>query len=195
MSSKIIELARRLIDEEPPDEAFYDLFGHFARPLDYFFQKRGFSNEDSQDLVQDTFLGIYLSRGDLRDPARFVPWMYRIATNAWYNRVRRAKADKRLASEVSLASADHDEDLPVPADGPDPAVLLIYKEQKASLDEAIKGLPPQMQACLRLWLQGFKYREIGELLKLSPNTVKSQVHQAKERLLGLLVNFEVGEER
>lgn len=194
MGPKTLELVRRLIDDEPPDDALKGLYRHYGAALRNFFRKRGFSIEDSEDLMQETFIGVYQSRSGLRDPNRFEPWMYRIATNVWYNRLRHRKAEKRSASTVPLAAFDRDEALPLPDDRPDPAVRLIADEQWSRIRDAIEELPTKMRACLRLRLEGFGYREIAELSGVSVNTVKSHVHQATERLKHQLARVGAGGE-
>jgi RNA polymerase sigma-70 factor (ECF subfamily) len=56
-------------------------------------------------------------------------------------------------------------------------------EQRAVLRQALAELPPKMRRCVLLRIdQDLKYREIAALLRVSIETVKSQLSQARDRL-------------
>ena len=61
------------------------------------------SSHDSDDLVQETLLRAWRSRGSLEDPARIKPWLYRIATNACLDELAR-RSRRVLASELGPAA-------------------------------------------------------------------------------------------
>jgi RNA polymerase sigma factor (sigma-70 family) len=84
---------------------------------------------------------------------------------------------------------------------PGPESRYFAKEASQRLREEIQRLPPQMCNCVLLRVyQELKYREIGVVLRISIDTVKSHLYQAKDRLrvhLGEYVdtiNLEEGED-
>ena len=169
---KIIEELQAGISVE---ENFRLLCDYFHRPLFHFFSKRGFSAQDCLDLTQDTFLGIYRGIGAFRRDARFETWLFKVATNAFRKRLRWGTADKRAGEEVPL-DAD-------PAGGPVPGAGMFERERAKLLRDAIERLPEQMRKCLILRVyHEMRYREIGTVLRLSPETVKVHLFQARRRL-------------
>src|SRR5215210_3549767 len=180
---KIIEELQAGISVE---ENFRLLCDYFHRPLYHFFSKRGFAPQDCLDLTQETFLGIYRGIGSFRRDARFETWMFKVATNAFRKRLRLGTADKRTGQEVSLEGDSDDErglEERVPAGGPMPGEGVFQKERTRLLRDAIERLPEQMRKCLILRVyHEMKYREIGTVLRLSPETVKAHLFQARRRL-------------
>ncbi|HVS00535.1 MAG TPA: sigma-70 family RNA polymerase sigma factor [Thermoanaerobaculia bacterium] len=194
------ETALALLDElqaggaggHSAEESFRRLCGLYSRPLFHFFAKRGFPREDCLDLTQETFLGIYKGVGSFRREAGFETWLWKIATNAFRKRLRHGTADKRYGQEVSLdtGEAPEGEARELPAGTPAPGEDLLREERARLLRAAIERLPEQMRRCLQLRVyRDMKYREIAVLMRLSPETVKVHLFQARKRLQQELGNY------
>ncbi|HEV2852161.1 MAG TPA: sigma-70 family RNA polymerase sigma factor [Thermoanaerobaculia bacterium] len=178
-------LFEQLRDHARREESFQLLFDRFYWPLFRFFEGRGFSTEECQDLVQETFLRVYRGAGSFRGEARWDHWLFRIAANTAVKALRHRAATKRAGSTVSW----EDEDVEEPPDEGSPAPLrrLLDQERKELLSQAIGGLPAQMRRCVRLRVfQDLDYEEIAEVLRISPSTVKVQLFKARKRLQGEL---------
>lgn len=178
----IIQALQAGISTEDNFRRLCDLYG---RRLYHFFSRRGFPREDCLDLTQETFLGIYRSIGSFRREAGFETWLFKVATNAYRKRLRRQAADKRAGQEVPLAGEDEAEDpsRELPAPEPQPGEEALRRERSRVVRQAIERLPEQMRKCLLLRLdQDLKYREIAVILRLSPETVKVHLFQARRRL-------------
>jgi RNA polymerase sigma factor (sigma-70 family) len=60
---------------------------------------------------------------------------------------------------------------------------VLERERTVALSQAIQGLPEQMRTCFLLrYDQGRKYKEIAVLMKISIDTVKAHLFQARKRL-------------
>lgn len=163
----------------PREEDFRRLFDLFYPRLVHFFARRGFPPQDCLDLTQETFLGIYKGIGSFRRDSRFETWLFSIATNAWRKRLRWGVAGKREGQEVPLEPAGN----APPAPEPPADAEMLRRERSCRLREAVDKLPDQMRRCLVLRVyQEMKYREIAALLRLSPETVKVHLFQARKRL-------------
>jgi len=168
---------QRLRDGSLREESFRALFDRFHGPLYRFFQNRGFSPEESQDLIQETFLRVYLGIDSFRGESRWEHWLFRIAANTALKAVRHRAAAKRAGESVPLEGEE------LETAGPAPLRQLLDKERKELLTEAIERLPVQMRRCVRLRvLQDLDYDEIAEILQISPSTVKVQLFKARKRL-------------
>lgn len=180
-------ILQELQEGAPLEDLFRRLFEIYYTPLCRFFGRRGFSPEDAVELTQETFLGIYTGIGSFRGEAGFETWMWKIANNACRKRHRWRSAEKRAGEEVPLDGA---EEIAAGAPGtfpggsaPGPGEAALDRERSRVLRDAIERLPEQMRKCLMLRVyQDLKYREIAVVLRLSLETVKAHLFQARKRL-------------
>jgi RNA polymerase sigma-70 factor, ECF subfamily len=169
------------------EESFRLLFDRFYWRLFRFFERRGFSTEECQDLIQETFLRVYRGAGTFRGEARLEHWILRIAANTAAKAWRHSTAAKRAGRTVPWEEEEAGDVSPTSAGGnveaPAPLRRLLDQERKELLRQAIDGLPAQMRRCVRLRvLQDLDYEEIAEALQISPSTVKVQLFKARKRL-------------
>ncbi|MCP4656673.1 MAG: sigma-70 family RNA polymerase sigma factor [bacterium] len=191
--------ARQLVEEwqagHNREENFKSLFDRYSSPLNYFFQKHGFSHEDCRDLTQQTLFDVYRGLSEFRLDSSFETWLFKIARNNEKNEFRNQSAGKRRGEEVSLDGAADDgspslvdrqleSELVVagPLDG------ILVEEGVRFLRDAMQELPPNEQRCVLLWTQDLKYREIADVLKMPLGTVKSKLAKAKDHLKELLAD-------
>ena len=189
-------LLEQLQEGTSHDESFRQLYRFYYRPLYYFFAKRGFSPEDCLDLTQETFLRIYRGIDSFRREAQFDTWLWTIATNVYRARFKRESASKRIHQEVPLERFENPEgssELELPANTPLPLDESLLKERSQRLREAIEKLPDQMRKCLILRVyHDLKYREISIAMRLSIDTVKAHLFQARRRLQEDLGEYFIG---
>lgn len=182
---------------EEKQREFRELFDTYYQAIFYFFLRRGCPPEQSHDLTQETFVHAYQGLDGFRGQASRQTWLRRIARNLWLNHRRFETAGKRQGAAVSLESSVHPTSdfesepvaLQLPSREPDPEGQLLRNEETARLRQSLDLLPPQMRRCLVLRLRDdLKYREIGETLGISVQTVKSQLFQGRQRLRQLLAD-------
>ena len=163
------------------EASFRFLYRSYYRPLLRFFADQGLAPEDCQDLTQETFFGVYRGLKTYRHQMRFGSWIYRLATNAFRKRLRAAGAVKRSAREVSLDAEPAARS--APDDAPDQLAEVIHDEKRQAMRRAIRELPEQMRECLTLRLRHeLSYREIALVMKITVDTVKTHLFQARRRL-------------
>lgn len=186
----VLQLIENIKAGKDVERSFADLHKKFFRPVLSFFQRRGFTSEEAHDLTQETFLRVFHGMEGFRGDSRFERWLFEIAGNIYRNEIRRRRTEKRNAVELPL-EAGLDRDNPSgqktfdPVD-PDPGALAAIEERERleSLRAAVQELPAQMRhVCELRFLQGRKYREIAVQLKISIETVKAHLHQARKRLI------------
>lgn len=185
-SRRLVELIQAGIDVDANSERLHRL--HYRR-VRYFFQNKGFSDEDARDLTQEVFLRVFKGLDKFRGESRFDTWLFEIADHLYKNELRRRGAGRRKGWEVSLdtggKSDDGEEGTPFEPPPSPPKALddVLDKERAEKLSKAIQELPDQMRTCFLLrYGQGRKYKEIADIMGISIDTVKAHLHQAKKRL-------------
>lgn len=186
---------------EDEEVRFRRLFERYYWSIAGFFAKRGLSPEECQDLTQETFLHAYRGMAGFRGETSEATWLFAIAANLWRNEIRRRTAKKRAVESSPLdvvlyrnggtppddsevhEGMDRPKAVEFPPQEPTPSRIALERERAKLLQEAMANLPPQMRQCLFLRFgQDLKYREIAELMRISLDTVKSHLHQARYRL-------------
>jgi RNA polymerase sigma-70 factor (ECF subfamily) len=127
--------------------------------------------EHAQDIAQETFLRawIHLPNYQPRSPIR--NWLYRIASNATLDLLRR----ERETVDV--------ESLPLPAPGESVEASFETRDRSAIIREAVLNLPPASRSVLVLReYEELSYREIAETLNIPIGTVMSRLSYARRRL-------------
>lgn len=137
-----------------------------------------FRGADAEEVVQDVFLRAHGRLGQFRGEARFSTWLYRIAWSVAVNRT------KPLSARRGHVSLDAVLDLAGPAD---PRADAEAAERATRVGEAVEALPDLYRTVVYLhYWQEASVAEIGALLGAPPNTVKSYLFRARERILRAL---------
>jgi RNA polymerase sigma-70 factor (ECF subfamily) len=172
-----------------------DLFRRYYRAVVAFFISKGFSNEESRDLAQETFLRVYRYRERFRGESGPATWIFQVASNLYKNTIRSLSALKREGPEVSLSAPDDEDAAHSVEDRSDPLGEILTEERARLLREALSELPPQMRRCVQLRTESnLKYREIAVLMSLSIETVKAHLYQARQHLRDKLADYSTNAE-
>lgn len=163
-------------------DAFEDLVRiHQDRIYNLAYRITG-NHEDANDAAQDAFVRAYQALSGFRRDAAFSTWLYRIATNAALDLVRRRPA----IPPVEL-----------PADQPsaaDPAADVHRREVRRRVHAAVGHLPAEYRAVVVLRdLQGLAYEEIARVLHIPIGTVRSRLSRGREVLRAHLTDLVTAE--
>ena len=144
------------------------------------------SEEDVQDLVQETYLAAFRAWGERRRPRKVESWMATICLNlgrsAWRRRSRRP-------TELALKDI---ETMPALSDPEADALAAIDRE---TLHEAMWRLPEEQRIALTLVdLAGFSTAETAQVMGTPRGTVLSRLHRGR-RALALLLDQDVPERK
>jgi RNA polymerase sigma-70 factor (ECF subfamily) len=171
-----------------PEESFRGIFQLYHSRVEAFFRRKGFSEEEGRDLTQETFLQVFRALPSFRHRSSFLVWLFAIMDLVYKNRLRWRKADKRDGVEVSIDTGpDERPRIELATEDGDPLSRSISRERFQELRAALEGLPEQMRLCCLLrYERGCTYHEIALLMGISINTVKSHLHQARQRLIAKL---------
>jgi RNA polymerase sigma-70 factor (ECF subfamily) len=131
--------------------------------------------EQTEDLVQETFLRVWESRQRTLDESRLPAYLLRVARNLWIDHLR---WQKNWGNVVSLS------DVVLPAEHPERQLAANLRYE--SVQGAVRKLSPRRRAVFELrWLKGCSHREIAERLEITVKTVENHLNAAYRELRGL----------
>lgn len=153
--------------------AFQELFNAWSSRLYHFTLGLTKTHELAEDIVQDTFLKIWLRRDRLNAVEHFSAYLFRMAQNAVVDSL------KRQANEVLILERN----ISVFTEDPEPDSRLHIKLVKNVLEEAVRKLPAQQQKVWRLRREyGKRIKEIAAEMGISEMTVKGHLNRAQASL-------------
>jgi RNA polymerase sigma-70 factor (ECF subfamily) len=154
------------------------------------------NQDDAEEAVQDAFLSVVRKIDAFRRDSAFGSWVYRIISNAAYDKIRRRPR--------GLVSRSLDEALPPfdenghhadvisgwSSDIDDPA---LQAELRAVLCSALSALPPHYRAVTVLYdVEGLSMVEVAEALGITVSAAKTRAHRARLWLRRRLSAFMAG---
>jgi RNA polymerase sigma-70 factor (ECF subfamily) len=133
----------------------------------------------AEDLAQDVFLRIHRGLPYFRGEARLSTWIYRIVANVC---VQERGQQANAGATLSLDDARTTVRTPAAADR-----QFSDLELRDRLEKAIAQLPAQQRLLVAAhYLQGVRYEDLAEALRMPLGTVKTHLFRAKQQLRRLL---------
>ena len=134
--------------------------------------------QDAQDLAQEVFIKAYRNLNSFKDHTRFSAWLFRIASNHCLDELRRRKRAPQMTSDEERMIESRT-----------PETIYLEKERITVLQEQIMALDEDYRMVLLLrYVEGFSYKEIGDVLSIPVTTVQMRLHRAHHRLREVCLN-------
>jgi len=164
----MLEFSNQLVQHE-------ELFTRFALKLTA-------NKDDAKDLLQDTFLRALMYRNQFEPSTNLKAWTYTIMKNTFINNYR-----KNLRHNTVF---DNTKDLYFLTQCKDtfiaePESVFCEKE----INEAIDDLEHEYKVPFQMHHQGYKYKEISDILGLKMGTVKSRIFCTRKKLAESLEGY------
>lgn len=159
--------------------AFEHLFNRYRDSIyQLYIQRTGGNVDDSNDLLQETFVKVFLKLDSYNPEHTFGKWVYTIARNTFIDFTRRRRDDT-----ISIdRAAETMSSLPAP-DSPTPEEHMITHQNAAQFEQFLNKMTPRYRELIQLrFFREFSYKEIADKLQLPIGTVKTQIHRAREQL-------------
>ena len=141
--------------------------------------------EDAAEAAQEAFLAVWQGLKFFRGEASFSTWLYRLASNACVDLLRR-EGRHRAAAGPSLN--DEELDLAAADPAPTPQEAAERAELRQQIEAGLQQLSLEYRQVLVLReMHQLSYEEIGQTLNLDPGTVKSRISRGRKRLRKILL--------
>lgn len=162
---------------EGDDTAFEYLFNRYRDAIRRLFVQRLGGAKDADDLLQETFIKVYINMHRYSPEYTFGQWVYTIARNTFVDFVRRRQDDLSI-----------DERFCAPASNtPNPEENVINLQQRSQIESCLERLAPRYRRLIVMrFFEEYSYEEIAAKLVLPLGTVKTQIHRARERMCRLI---------
>jgi RNA polymerase sigma-70 factor (ECF subfamily) len=149
---------------EGDEQAFGRLFNLFLPKLYPFIVKFTRSETAAQEIIQETFIRVWLNRDKLDEIENPGGWLYKVASNECYSYARKKVLNNKFSNDINIATE------PVQAAQEE----MDLKELSRLIQQAVNKLPAQRKKIFQMSRnQGKSIPEIATELELSPNTVKN----------------------
>jgi len=162
------------------ESAFAELVKLYKEKLYWHIRYVLKNHDDTDDVLQNTFIKIYKNIHKFKGDSRLYSWMYRIAKNESITFLKkRAKllkiSNEELQNQV-ISNLESD-------------VYFEAYEIKLKLQKAIQTLPEKQREVFTLrYFEEMKYKEMSELLQNSESALKSNYHHASKKVEEFLKN-------
>ena len=141
------------------------------------------NREEAQDLLQDTTLKALDNEDKYVDNGNFKGWIFTIMRNIFINNYRQTVRKATVIDQTKeLYHLNVSQDSGI--DTPDGSFAI--KE----ISEAINSFSDDYRIPFSMHVAGYKYQEIAEKMQLPLGTVKSRIFFARQRLQGMLKDYQ-----
>ncbi len=132
----------------------------------------------AEEVVQEAMVRAARSWKTYRGEASFRSWLYRIVVNTFRDRLARGTSTRELAEE------------PIDAKGREPSELAMARELGELVAVEVSALPPRQREVMVLSaFEAMEAREIAAVLRVSEESVYSNLHLARNRLRQRLARY------
>lgn len=164
--------------KEGDHSAFKTFFEKHHSFLYHFLLKKGVSEQQAEDLVQQAFVMIWDKRGTIDETKSLRSYLFRIAYTRMLNVFRDTKKFDENA-DFTTEESGHEADQQVET-----------RELGQAIEASVSSMPEKRQAVFRLcFIQGFTYKEAAETLQVSVKTIENHMGLALKELRGKLERF------
>ncbi len=164
-------------------KAQYELYKHYAKSMLNVCVRVLNHQGEAEDVLQEAFLDAFTQLHTFRGQSTFGAWLKQIVVNKAINQLRQRR--------LQLVSVD---DFYTPDNQYEVADAEPFDEEEITLDvarvrQALFQLPEGYRVVLSLYLfEGYDHEEIGEILKISESTSRTQYMRGKKKLIEILTH-------
>ena len=167
-------LLAQLKDEDRRSKAFEVLVNTYKERLYWHIRRIVLNHDDTDDVLQNTFIKIYRNIDGFKGESKLYSWMYRIATNESLTFLKQKSKKSGITNEALQESLVENLQSDVYFEG---------DEIQLKLQKALATLPEKQKLVFNMkYFQEMKYEEISEILETSVGGLKASYHLAVKKI-------------
>lgn len=157
------------------EKAFAELFRHFYDRLLHFCIQYVHTREAAEEIVSDVFVKIWNRRTELEKITNLEVYLFVAIKNHSLNYLEQYSSLRIMPlNDTGMAQLTN---------VIDPERTMEWKEILFKMDQEVGRLPDQCRKVFKLIKEeGFRYKDVAEILNISPRTVETQLFRAMRRL-------------
>jgi len=165
--------------------AFEELVYRYDRNVLSIAMRYAFNEDDAKDLYQEVFIRVYRGLKNFRFQSEFSTWLFRITTNVCLTYKSRSKEHLRVSINNNYGDDENEfaaqEELTYK--GSSPEEISSGSDLGEIVNAAVESLSPKQRMTFVLkHYEGYKIREIAEMLNCKEGTVKKYLFDAIRNL-------------
>ncbi len=169
-----LELINRLKTEHTKEQAFKELLSLYKERLYWHVRHIVKSHDDTDDVLQNTFIKVYRNIQTFKGDSKLFSWMYRIATNESITHLNKNAKRLQISNEEAQGLAINNLESDVYFEG---------NEIQLKLQQAIATLPQKQQLVFNMkYFEELKYADMSEILDTSEGALKASYHIAVKKI-------------
>lgn len=174
------EFIQELLNPKTQNSAFQKLLREYQRPLYNHIRNIVLNHDDTDDVLQNTFIKVFRYLKDFKGDSKLFSWMYRIATNEAITFINQKAKRNGTTSEVLQTRLVDNLKADVYFDG---------NEIQIKLQKAVALLPQKQQLVFKMkYYEELKYEEMSEVLGTSVGALKASYHHAVKKIEDFVKN-------
>jgi RNA polymerase sigma-70 factor (ECF subfamily) len=167
-------LVERLHEAKTQQAAFSELVKEYSEPLYWQIRKIVLSHDDTNDVLQNTFIKVWTSIDSFRGDSKLSTWLYRIAVNEAITFLNKQRSQNNISVDDAdmflLGKLESDEYF----DG---------DEAQLKLQKAILTLPEKQRIVFNMkYFDEMKYEDMSDILDTSVGALKASYHHAVKKI-------------
>lgn len=143
------------------------------------------NEDDAKDIYQEVFMRVYNGLQNFRFRSEFSTWLYRITTNVCITFQTRKKrhAHDSIDREIGFDESDSAKISDMIAGDSSADEDIFKSELAAQINTALDKLPPQQKMAFTLkYYDGYKIKEIAEMMNCAEGTIKRYLFTATNKM-------------
>jgi RNA polymerase sigma-70 factor (ECF subfamily) len=165
--------------------AFEELVYRYDRNVLSITLKYANNEDDAKDLYQEVFIRVYRSIKGFRFQSEFSTWLFRITTNVCLTYKSSSKEHQRVSIDKDFGEEENEFSTrkELVYDGSSPEKISSGANLGEIVNAAVESLSPRQRITFILkHYEGYKIREIAEMLNCKEGTVKKYLFDATKKL-------------
>ena len=168
------DLLRLLKDPIKKNGAFKNLVEQYKEQLYWVIRKVLLNHDDTDDVLQNTFMKIYLNIDNFNHNSKLFTWMYRIAINESINFIN------KKSKQVGLSNSEYIEE---EAKKLESDVYFDGNKAELKLQQTISTLPPKQRMIFSMrYFDEMPFKQISKILSTNEGALRASYHQAVKNI-------------